>query len=61
MSVIIDEVGVKGKVASQTIAQRSSSEKSSVADELAKLASLKEQGILTDEEFSTQKEKILNQ
>jgi len=61
VSVIIDEVGVKGKVASQTIAQRSSSEKSSVADELAKLASLKEQGILTDEEFSTQKEKILNQ
>ena len=34
---------------------------SSVADELAKLAALKAQGILTDEEFSRQKSKLLSQ
>ena len=61
VGIIIDEIGEKGKEASQKVVQRSSSENPSVADELAKLASLKEQGILTDEEFSTQKEKILNQ
>ncbi len=61
VSVIIDEVGGKGRDASQTAAKRFSSERSSAADELAKLASLKEQGILTDEEFRIQKEKILNQ
>lgn len=33
---------------------------SSVADELAKLASLKEQGILTQEEFNSEKAKILS-
>lgn len=32
----------------------------SVADEIAKLAKLKEQGIITDEEFKVQKKKILN-
>lgn len=33
---------------------------SSVADELAKLATLKEQGLLNDEEFSKQKRKLLS-
>ena len=33
----------------------------SMADELSKLAKLKESGILSDEEFLTQKEKLLNQ
>ena len=33
----------------------------SMADELAKLAQLKESGILSDEEFLSQKEKLLNQ
>lgn len=33
---------------------------SSVSDELAKLAALKEQGVLTDEEFSKQKSKLLS-
>jgi len=33
---------------------------SSVADELAKLAALKAQGVLTDEEFSKQKLKLLS-
>ncbi len=32
----------------------------SMADELVKLAQLKESGVLTDEEFSSQKEKLLN-
>jgi len=32
---------------------------SSVADELAKLAALKKQGLLTDEEFSNQKRRLL--
>lgn len=32
----------------------------SIADELTKLAKLKEQGILTDEEFDVQKSKLLN-
>lgn len=35
-------------------------EKSSVADELAKLAALKEQGILNDEEFEKQKKRVLS-
>jgi hypothetical protein len=34
---------------------------SSVADELAKLAALKAQGVLTGEEFNTQKLKVLSQ
>ena len=33
----------------------------SVADELAKLAKLKSDGILTDAEFETQKKKLLGQ
>lgn len=33
---------------------------SSIADELAKLAALKERGVLSDEEFSKQKDKLLS-
>jgi len=33
---------------------------SSIADELAKLVTLKEQGVLSDEEFSKQKSKLLS-
>ena len=33
---------------------------SSVSDELSKLAALREQGVLTDEEFSVQKRKLLS-
>ena len=58
VSVIIDEVDRQEKQ-SQT-AQPISSQKSSVADELAKLAKLKADGILTDDEFRDQKEKLLN-
>lgn len=59
VSVIIDEVDRQEKQSQS--AQPISSQKSSVADELTKLASLKEQGILTDEEFQAQKAIILNQ
>lgn len=58
VSVIIDEVDRQEKQ-SQT-AQPITSQKSSVADELTKLAALKEQGILTEEEFRIQKDKFLN-
>ena len=33
----------------------------STADELSKLAKLRDAGVLTDEEFSSQKEKLLNE
>ena len=33
---------------------------SSVSDELSKLVALKDQGVLTDEEFSVQKKKLLS-
>ena len=33
----------------------------STADELSKLAKLRDSGVLTDEEFSSQKEKLLNE
>ncbi|MDB2410919.1 SHOCT domain-containing protein [Gammaproteobacteria bacterium] len=32
----------------------------SMADELSKLAQLRDSGVLTEEEFSSQKEKLLN-
>ena len=57
VSVIIDDVDRQEKQ-TQT-SQAPSSEKSSLADELAKLAKLKADGILTDEEFQTQKAKLL--
>lgn len=60
LSVIIDNVYKKEKTSPSKIAQHKPSKKSSVADELAKLASLKEQGILTEDEFKVQKEKLLN-
>lgn len=57
VSVIIDDVDRQEKQ-TQT-SQSLSSEKSSVADELAKLAKLKADGVLTDEEFQIQKAKLL--
>ncbi len=50
ISVIIDAVD---RAESQSYAH-------STADELAKLAILKEKGILTEEEFAEQKRKLLN-
>ncbi len=59
VSIIIDDVDRQEK--QSQMVQTTSNKSPSVADELAKLASLKEQGILTDEEFLAQKEKILKQ
>ena len=39
---------------------RRNPETSSIADELAKLVALKEKGVLSDEEFKRQKEKLLS-
>lgn len=57
VSIIIDEVDRQEK---QSQVARPTSEGHSVADELKKLASLKEQGLLSEEEFIIQKQKLLN-
>ncbi|GLO38211.1 hypothetical protein PPUN14671_50480 [Pseudomonas putida] len=49
---------IKAIARSNTVAAPSQ-ENVSVADELEKLAALKERGILTDEEFATQKKQLL--
>ncbi len=62
LSVIIDnakQMQVSTPVA-QPLVQQVSSPSSSVADELAKLAKLKADGILTEEEFQAQKAKLLS-
>lgn len=56
ISVIIDNCDKK-----QTQNQQSERTSVSVADELEKLAKLKERGIITDSEFKIQKEKLLNE
>lgn len=58
ISVIIDRIDNKNK---SIIEQSTSISTNSIADELLKLTSLKENGILSEEEFSIQKNKILNQ
>ena len=61
LSVIIDnakQVQASTPV-TQSLVQQVPSSSSSVADELAKLAKLKTDGILTDEEFQAQKAKLL--
>ena len=61
LSVIIDnakQVQVSTPVA-QPLIQQVPSSSSSIADELAKLAKLKADGILTEEEFQAQKAKLL--
>ena len=61
LSVIIDnakQIQVSTPVAQPLVQQVPSS--TSVADELTKLAKLKADGILTEDEFRTQKEKLLN-
>lgn len=62
LSVIIDnakQVQVNSPVA-QPLIQKVPSSSSSIADELTKLAKLKADGILTDEEFQIQKAKLLS-
>jgi len=61
LSVIIDNAK-QGQVSNpvvQPLAKQIPSSSSSVADELAKLAKLKADGILTKKEFQTQKAKLL--
>ena len=60
LSVIIDKAKQSGNPTVQQDEQVPSSPKSGIADELAKLAQLKADGILTDEEFNTQKARLLN-
>ena len=60
LSVIIDNAKQVSTPTAQPIAQPVvAPASSSVADELAKLANLKADGILTDEEFQAQKKKLL--
>lgn len=56
LSVIIDDAK---QTATQAVTQPVAPQSSSVADELAKLAKLKVDGILTEEEFQAQKAKLL--
>lgn len=60
LAVIIDKAKRSENSIVEQVAQVPSSPKSGIADELAKLAQLKADGILTDEEFNTQKTKLLN-
>lgn len=57
LSVIIDSA--KQTVATPVQPEPSASQNSGVADELSKLAKLKADGILTEEEFQSQKSKLL--
>lgn len=58
-SVIIDNAKQVSAPTVQTVIQHDSSSTPSIADELAKLAKLKADGFLTDEEFQAQKTKLL--
>lgn len=60
LSVIIDRAKQSDNPIVQQVEQVPFSPKSGIADEIAKLAQLKADGILTDEEFNTQKAKLLN-
>lgn len=57
ISIIIDKTDKERKVEQPKLEQVSTS---NIAEELGKLANLKAQGILTEEEFQKQKEKLLN-
>ena len=60
LSIIIDNAKQSGAPIAQLVAQPVvAPSSSSVADELAKLAKLKADGILTEEEFQAQKSKLL--
>ena len=59
LSVVIDNAKQVSTYIAQPLVQRVTSSSSSVADELAKLAKLKADGILTEEEFQAQKSKLL--
>jgi len=52
---------VKQNIGKQTVAFHKSSPELNIADQIEKIADLKEQGILTEEEFKKAKAKILVQ
>lgn len=60
LSIIIDDAKQTVAQALPVMPQPIDSQSTSIADELAKLAKLKADGILTDEEFQTQKAKLLS-
>ena len=60
LSVIIDKVKQEKVVAVRQVEPQTIQQSTTVADELAKLAKLKSDGILTEEEFNAQKTKLLN-
>ena len=60
LSVIIDNSKQVNSPIVQSLEQQKTSSSQSVADELAKLAKLKADGILTEEEFQAQKAKLLS-
>lgn len=60
LSVIIDKAKQKEISAMLQVEQKPVNIHSGVAEELAKLAQLKSDGILTEEEFNAQKKKLLN-
>lgn len=60
LSVIIDATDRLEKSSSNVTKASDTISAGSVADELAKLAELKERGILTEAEFNTQKQVLLN-
>lgn len=51
----------KPKAPTETDSRPEETAKASVVDQIAKLAELKEKGFLTDEEFNTQKQKLLSE
>lgn len=57
LSVIIDKAQQLNVASQQPVGEKTSD--FSVADELTKLARLKKEGFLTDEEFEAQKKKLL--
>ncbi len=60
LSVIIDKVKQEKVVAVRQVEPQTIQQSTTIADELAKLAKLKSDGILTEEEFNAQKTKLLN-
>lgn len=60
LSVIIDEVDRKGTTQPQIQPQISKQETLSIADEIKKLANLRDEGILTQEEFEKKKASLLS-
>lgn len=59
LSIIIDDARQNAPQIAHVVSQPVVSKSSSIADELTKLAKLKNEGILTEEEFQDQKAKLL--